>query len=145
MPAMKRILQAMALMLLGIAGLVFVSGCGRAHVLTFRAVVDGSDVVKVSGSQLWIEHEDFQLPAQIFINGKPWHPVWTDKVSAPFQDLSPAFHPGSSAKVKLTQLKGRGAVSIIQLPSTANDQTLAFRIDDNAAGGADTYLISVAW
>ena len=142
---MKRLIQVMALMLLGIAGLVFVNGCGRPHVLAFRAVVDGSDVVKVSGSQLWIEHEDFEQPTQIFINGKPWHPVWTDKMSEHFQDLSPAFHPGSSAKVKLAQLKGRGTVNIIQLPASANDQTLAFRIDDNSQGGADTYQITVSW
>ena len=135
----------MALMLLGIAGLIFVNGCGRPHVLAFRAVVDGSDVVKMSGSQLWIEHEDFEQPTQIFINGKPWHPVWTDKVSEHFQDLSPAFHPRSSAKVKLVQLKGRGSVNIIQLPTSANDQTLAFRIDDNSQGGADTYQINVSW
>ena len=144
-PAMKRTLQLTALMLLGIAGLVFVSGCGRPHVLTFRAVVDGSDVVKVSGSQLWVEHEDFQLPSSMFINGKAWHPVWMDKLSDQYQGLNPAFHPGSSAKVKLTQLKGRGAVSIIQLPNTANEQTLAFRIDDNSAGGADTYQVQVTW
>jgi hypothetical protein len=48
-------------------------------------------------------------------------------------------------KVKLTQLKGRGSVSIIQLPNSANDQTLAFRIDDNGWGGADTYEIRVTW
>ena len=83
MTAMKRILRLMALMLLGTMSLVFVSGCGKAHVLAFRAVVDGSDVVKVSGDRLWIEHEEWQLPSQIFINGKPWHPVWNDKVSAP--------------------------------------------------------------
>jgi hypothetical protein len=142
---MKRVIQVMALMLLGIAGLVFVSGCGRPHVLAFRAVVDGSDVVKVSGSQLWIEHEDFQLPAQIFINGKPWHPVWTDKICAPLQGLSPAFSPRDPSKIKITQLKGRGSVSVIQLPSAANDQTLAFRIDDGPFGGADTYQISVSW
>ena len=142
---MKRILHLTALLLLGIAGLVFVSGCGRPHVLAFRAVVDGSDVVKVSGNQLWIEHEEFQQPTQIFINGKPWHPVWTDKLSAPLEGLSPAFHPRDSMKVKLTQLKGRGRVSIIQLPTSANDQTLAFRIDDNSQGGADTYEIRVSW
>jgi hypothetical protein len=142
---MKQTIQVMALTLLGIAGLVFVSGCGRPHVLAFRAVVDGSDVVKVSGDHLWIEHEEWQQPAQIFINGKPWHPVWTDKVSAPFQGLSPAFNPRGPMKVKITQLKGRGPVSIIQLPTSANDQTLAFRIDDNSAGGADTYEIHVSW
>jgi hypothetical protein len=142
---MKRVIQVMALMLLGIAGLVFVNGCGRPHVLAFRAAVDGSDVVKVSGSQLWIEHEEFEQPTQIFINGKPWHPAWTDKVSEHFQDLSPAFYPGSSAKVQLTRLKGRGTVNIIQLPTSANDQTLAFRIDDNSQGGADAYQINVSW
>ena len=142
---MKRILQVMALMFLGMAGLAFVSGCGRPHVLTFRAVVDGSDVIKVSGSQLWIEHEEFQQPTQIFVNGKPWHPVWTDKISAPLQDLSPAFHPRDPMKVKLTQTKGRGPVSIIQLPNPANEQTLAFRIDDNQWGGADTYEVRVSW
>ena len=145
MPPMKRAIPVMALMLLGMAGLVFVSGCGKPHVLAFRAVVDGSDVVKVSGSQLWIEHEDFSLPGQIFINSKPWHPVWTDKMSAPFQGLSPAFNPRDSMKVKITQLKGRGPASIIQLPNSANDQTLAFRIDDNGWGGADTYEIRVTW
>jgi len=56
MPPMKRAIPVMAVMLLGMAGLVFVSGCGKPHVLAFRAVVDGSDVVKVSGNQLWIEH-----------------------------------------------------------------------------------------
>ena len=145
MAAMKRIFRLTTLTLLGIAGLVFVSGCGKPHVLAFRAVVDGSDVVKVSGSQLWIEHEDFELPTQIFINGKLWHPVWNNKVSAPLQDLSPAFHPRDPMKVKLTQLKGRGPVSIIQLPTSANNQTLAFRMDDNQWGGADTYQISVSW
>jgi hypothetical protein len=145
MPAVKRIIRVMALTLLGMAGLVFVSGCGKPHVLAFRAVVDGSDVVKVSGSQLWIEHEDFQPPGQIFINGKPWHPVWTDKISAPLQGLSPAFDPRDSMKVKITQLKGRGPVSIIQLPGSTNDQTLAFRIDDNSWGGADNYDIRVSW
>jgi hypothetical protein len=126
------------------AGLLFVSGCGKPHVLVFRAVVDGVDVVKASGDRLWIEHEDFQPPSQIFVNGKPWHPVWTDKVSAPLEGLSPAFKPRNPMKVKLTQVKGRGTVSIIQLPTSANDQTLAFRINDND-GGADTYQISVSW
>jgi len=143
MTGMRPILRLMALTLLVTMSLV-VSGCGKPHVLTFRAVVDGVDVVKMSGDRLWIEHEDFQLPSQLFVNGKPWHPVWTDKVSAPLEGLSPAFKPRDSMKVKLTQIKGRGPVSIIQLPTSANNQTLAFRINDND-GGADTYQISVSW
>jgi len=145
MPDMKRILPVTALILLGMACLAFVSGCGKPHVITFRAVVDGTDVVKVSGSQLWIEHEDFVKPSAMFVNGKPWHPVWTDKVSDQYQGLNPAFHPHDPMKIKITQLKGRGTVSIIQPLSTANDQTLAFRIDDDPFGGADTYQVSITW
>lgn len=142
---MKRILPAMALVLLGMVCLALVSGCGKPHVLTFRAVVDGSDVVKVSGGQLWIEHEEWQMPSAIFVNGKPWHPVWTTNTSDQYQGLNPAFNPRDPMKVKITQLKGRGSVSIIQSPSTANEQTLAFRIDDGPFGGADTYQVSVSW
>jgi hypothetical protein len=145
MTAMKRNLHLMALMLLGTMGLISVSGCGKPHVLTFRAFVDGSDVVKVSGDHLWVEHEDFQLPSAMFINGKPWHPVWTDKLSDQYQGLNPAFHPRDPMKVKLTQLKGRGSVSIIQPPSATNDETLAFRIDDGPFAGADTYQVQVTW
>ena len=145
MPAMKRILPAMASILLLSACLALVTGCGKPHVLTFRAVVDGSDVVKVSGDHLWIEHGEWQLPSAIFVNGKPWHPVWDGNTSDPLQGLSPAFHPNDTVKVKLTQLKGRGSVSIIQPPATTNEETLAFRIDDGPFAGADTYQVQVTW
>ena len=135
----------MLLMLLWISSILLISGCGKPHVLTLRAVVDGIDVVKVSGDQLWIEHEDFELPVELFVNRKPWRPVWNGKMSAPLEGLEPAFHPRDPQKVKLTQLKGRGTVAIVQLPNSANDETLAFRIDDGQFGGADTYQISVTW
>ena len=135
----------MAFLLLWISSILLLSGCSKPHVLTFRAVVDGKDVVKVSGDRLWIEHEDFELPNQLFVNGKPWRPVWNEKVSAPLEGLSPAFHPRDPQKVKLAQLKGRGTVGLVQLPNTANDETLAFRIDDGPFSGADTYQVSVTW
>lgn len=142
---MKRQIQILTLFLLGASGLLLLSGCSKPSVLTLRAVVDGTDLVKVSGNRLWIEHEDFELPTQMFVNGKPWRPVWTDKMSAPLETLSPAFHPRDPQKVKITQIKGRGTVNIVQLPNSGNDQTLALRIDDGPFGGADTYQISVTW
>jgi hypothetical protein len=142
---MKPVIQKSALVLLGMMVAALVSGCGQPHILTFKALVDGSDVVKVSGNRLWIEHEDYSLPTQISVNGKPWRPVWTDKTSEQYQGLSPAFNPHDPMNVKLTQLKGRGSVSILQLPNSANDQTLTFRIDDNDFGGADIYEIRVNW
>ena len=142
---MKRPVQMFAFLLLGISGILLLSGCGKPHVLTLRAVVDGADVVKVSGKQLWIEHEEWQLPTQIYVNKKPWRPVWSDNKSSPLDDLSPAFRPGNPQKVKVTQLKGRGTVTVIQSPNSSNNQTLSFRIDDGPFGGADTYQISVTW
>jgi len=134
-----------AFLLLWISSLLLLCGCGKPHVLTFRAVVDGRDVVKVSGNQLWIEHEEWELPTQLFVNGKPWHPVWNDKTSTPFEGLVPAFHPRDPQKIKLTQLKGRGSVDIVRLPNAANDETLVCRIDDGPFSGADTYQVSVTW
>ena len=71
---MKQINHVMAMVLIGIAGLAFFNGCGPRRALTISADIDGSDVVKVSGNKLWIEHEDFQLPQRIILNDKVWVP-----------------------------------------------------------------------
>lgn len=54
---MKRVILLMALMFLRMAGLAFVSSCGRLQVLAFRAVAEHSDVVKMSA-----QFQDF-IPA----------------------------------------------------------------------------------
>jgi hypothetical protein len=52
---MKRINHVMAMVLVGIAGLALFTGCGQQRALTIKMLVDGSDVVKVSGNKLWID------------------------------------------------------------------------------------------
>ena len=142
---MMRTSHVMAMVLVGIAGLTFLNGCGQRRALTLSADVDGSDVVKVSGNKLWIEHEEFQLPQRIILNGRIWIPQWTTNVSAPYEGLQPPFAPRNPWKIKVSKKAGRGAVAITQLPSVANDQTLGVRIDDNKQGGADRYEIRVSW
>ena len=142
---MKRINHVMAMVLAGIAGLAFFSGCGQQRALTISADIDGSDVVKVSGNKLWIEHEDFQLPQRIIVNGKVWIPQWTTNVSTPFESLQPLFAPRDSQKIKVSKKTGRGTVTITQRPSAENDETLGIRIDDNEWPGADRYTIRIAW
>jgi hypothetical protein len=142
---MKRTSHMTVMVLVGIAGLAFFSGCGSRRALIFSADVDGSDVVKVSGNKLWIEHEDFQLPQRIIVNDKVWIPHWTTNVSAPFEGLQPPFAPRDPGKIKVSKKAGRGTVTITQRPSAENDQTLAIRIDDNEQGGADRYTIRVSW
>jgi len=135
----------MAMILVGIASLAFLNGCGQRRALTFSADVDGSDVVKVSGNKLWVEHEEFQLPQRIILNDKVWIPQWTTNVSAPYEGLQPPFAPRDPWKIKVSKKAGRGAVTITQLPSVANDQTLGIRIDDNEQPGSARYEIRVSW
>ena len=142
---MKRNHFAVAMVLVGFATLAFLNGCGPRRALTVSADIDGSDVVKVSGNKLWIEHEDFQLPQRIILNGRVWIPQWTTNVSAPYEGLQPPFAPRNPRKIKVTKKAGRGTVTIIQRPSAENDQTLGIRIDDNSQPGSDRYDIRIFW
>jgi hypothetical protein len=111
--------------------------------MTFKAWIDGVDVVKLSGKGLWIEHQDFQPPGKMSINGKQWNPVWNKNTSAPY-DLNPAFKPRNPESVKLIKHAGRGTISIVETPTPANDGTLAVQLDDDE-GGADWYEFTISW
>jgi DNA-directed RNA polymerase subunit RPC12/RpoP len=112
--------------------------------LTFRAFVDGTDVVKLSGNKLWIEHQVFTRPDKISINGKKWNPVWNGNTSMPY-DLSPAFHPRHAENIKLINRAGRGTITILEMPSPENQQTLSIQVDDGPYPGADWYELAVSW
>ena len=116
---------------------------GPKH-LTFRAYVDGVDVVKLSGKNLWIEHLYDQLPSRMSINGKKWNPVWDKNTSASYE-LKPVFKPHNPESVRLTKRTGRGAVSIVEKPTAENGGTLAIKVDDGGIGGADWYEFTVSW
>ena len=96
---MKRINHVMAMVLVGIAGLALFTGCGQRRALTIKMLVDGSDVVKVSGNKLWIVHEDFNLPERIILNDKVWIPQWATNVSALYEGLQPPFAPRDIQKI----------------------------------------------
>lgn len=112
--------------------------------LTFKAFVDGVDVVKLSGKKLWIEHLHDQFPSRMSINGKNWNPVWDKNTSASYE-LNPAFRPRNPESIKLTKRTGRGAIIIMEEPTPGNDETLVIRLDDGGIGGADWYEFTVSW
>lgn len=123
--------------------------------VTFRASVDGTDVLKLSGKRLWIEHKAWQQPQGILINGKTWKPNWNETSSPSFPDwsdnrtkpysLSRLFKPSGPDGVKLTKVRGRGDVTILEKPTAANHQTVAIQIDDGPYSGADLYEVTVSW
>ena len=143
---MKTLNYVIGTALLGI-GLLFFIGCGhREQACTVKVFVDGSDVVKMSGNRLWIEHKSAGLPGKvIYVNGQAWSPIWNDKTSTEFAGLNPAFRPHDPQKIQLTKRAGRGTVSIETFPSSDNDQTLSIKIDDDDFGGADWYDVLVSW
>lgn len=130
-----------------LTALTMVAGCSRKPDLTVRAYIDGSDVIKVSGNRLWIEHDTAGLPGKlIYVNGQAWTPTWTTNgVSSEFAGLNPPFLARFGQRIQVTKRIGRGVVSIQQFPSADNDQTLAVRIDDDDFGGADWYEIGISW
>ena len=147
---MKTLKYVISTVLLGI-GLLFFVGCGhKEQTFTVKMFVDGSDIVKVSGNRLWIEHGTGSLPQNppdkvIYVNGQTWTPTWNDKTSAEFAGIIPAFRPRESQKIQLTKRAGRGAISIAEYPSPDNNRMLAVKIDDEDFGGADWYEILVSW
>lgn len=108
--------------------------------VTFKAYVDGADVVKISGSRLWIEHQDFQLPIRIKIDGVKWDPAWNGETSATYK-----LRRGLGGTVKLTKQQGRGKISIMEMPAPGNNQTLSIKLDDDDFGGADWYEFTLSW
>lgn len=123
--------------------------------LNFKGYVDGTDVLKISGRRLWLEHLAWQHPKQISINGGKWNPVWSADSSPTFPEwndnktrpytLNRPFKPTSPDSIRLTKKAGRGVVTIIQKPTPENEQTLAIQIDDGPYSGADSYELTVSW
>jgi DNA-directed RNA polymerase subunit RPC12/RpoP len=155
-PPGERIFQikASTLQTLAILGLSVLLAAGivllTVHLLagpktvTFKAFVDGVDVVKLSGKNLWVEHQDDQLPSRMSINGKKWNPVWDKNTSASYV-LKPVFKPHDPERVRLTKCTGRGSLSIVEKPTAENGGTLAIKVDDGGIGGADWYEFTVLW
>lgn len=137
---------AVALCVLIVAGIGVLTDhvFAGARKLTFKADIDGTDVVKLNGKKLWIEHQAWQLPAKITVNGRKWNPAWNNNTSAPYE-LHSRFNPRDPDKIKLVKLLGRGTVSIAELPSPANQETLAVKIDDGPDAGADWYEFVISW
>lgn len=147
------IIAACALLVLGIVH--FIPEFFGPRSVTFKAYVDGTDVVKLCGRHLWVEHLEWQQPTRISINGVIWRPKWnatrsdaapdwSDNKTGPYS-LKRAFRPGNPRNIKLTKLLGRGTVAIIENPSRENDQTVAIKIDDGPFGGAAWYEFTVSW
>jgi hypothetical protein len=123
--------------------------------VTILSLIDGSDVLKIRGNELWIEHRNFVLPGKwvdhtdasgnepTYINSDAWVPKWNGDVSLPYAAKARLLPEGSQFDVRLVTPQDRGSVTILQQPSAQNDFTLSILLDDDFANGAAWYQVEL--
>ena len=123
--------------------------------VTVLSLIDGSDVLKIRGNELWFEHRNFVLPGKsvdhvdasgnepTYINGEAWAPKWSDDVSLPYAAKARLLPEGSEFDARLVTPQDRGSVTILQQPSAQNDFTLSILLDDDVAVGAAWYQVEL--
>lgn len=139
---------------------IMLTGCSNFPILgtphgsiQIKAFIDGSDVIKIRGNELWYEHLKWDLPGKwqdrfdepTIVNGKEWKPEWNGLMSDRFHDFSPALPKRKLKDITLTKIQGRGNVDISAKPDKENNYTLSIYIDDNQYSGAEWYDIKVEW
>jgi len=100
-------------------------GGSRSIGVRWFGQVDGSDIIFIRGSRLWIDHQSGQ-------------PIY-DGYHQFFQSLTGANH-----FITVRKIEGRGLVRIIEQPWEGNNYTAAILIE-NRNGGPDRYEIEVEW
>ncbi len=132
----------------------------------FTACIDGRSLLNIQGDTISWRNLAFVVPGfhpscpsantattitssldgTTVMNSVAWTPTWPSNSgnvdSSIFQNLVPSL-PDSPALVVLTLLKGRGQVSINQMPSKSNGGKLVLDFDDNAPAFADVYSVRV--
>jgi hypothetical protein len=123
--------------------------------LTILSLIDGSDVLKIRGNEVWFEHRNFVLPGKwvddsdasgnepTYINSEAWTPKWSGDVSLPYAAKARLLPEGSQFDVRLVTPHDRGSVTILQQPSAQNSFTLSILLDDDSASGAAWYQVEV--
>jgi hypothetical protein len=130
----------------------------------FQADFDGRDWLVIQGATARWQHFDFtpvglhnpSYPAtgiSSSVNGASlvssvsWIPSWPNGTgsgawSSTYGGLIPAL-PTNPAWVGLNVVSGRGSVSIVQLPSAANTNTLIVEFNDDAISGDALYDVQI--
>jgi hypothetical protein len=124
--------------------------------VTILTLIDGSDVLKIRGNELWFEHRNFELPGKwvdhsdasgnepTYINSEAWVPKWSGDVSLPYAAKSRLLPEGSSQfEARLVTPRDRGSITILQQPSAQNNFTLSILMDDDFADGAAWYQVEL--
>lgn len=126
--------------------------------LSVMAYVDGSDVVKVRGDQIWIIHKAYELPGRwmgvnepVIVNGdQKWFPNWngteSDRYTIEEKDRAlPLNREFTSDTLDVSSKTGLGNFFVSEYPNKDNNYTLSVTLDDRAAEGASWYGFGLDW
>ncbi len=128
-----------------------------ANTIAIRALIDGSDVVKVRGNTLWYEHLNYALPGAwvgdydhsgnepTVVNGVKWVPQWDGKTSKAYTAAGGLLPANSAVTVTAVAVSARGKVVVLEQPSEKNDYTLSVLLDDDRQHGAEWYEVQLRW
>jgi hypothetical protein len=123
--------------------------------VTILSLIDGSDVLKIRGNELWFEHRNYVLPGMwvdhsddsgnepTYINSEAWIPKWNGEVSFPYAARGRLLPEGSQFDARLVTPQDRGSVTVLQQPSAQNNFTLSILLDDDFALGAAWYQVEI--
>ena len=125
------------------------------RLVTILSLIDGSDVLKIRGNELWFEHRNFVLPGQwvdhadasgnepTYINSEAWVPKWSGTVSARYAAKARLLPEGPQVDARLVTPLDRGTLTIVEQPSARNNFTLSILLDDDLPIGAAWYQVEV--
>ncbi len=128
-----------------------------ANTITIRALIDGSDVVKVRGNTLWYEHRNYAVPGAwvgdydhsgnepTVVNGVKWVPQWDGKTSKAYTAAGGLLPANSAVTVTAVAVSARGKCAVLEQPSEKNGYTLSVLLDDDRQDDAEWYEMHLCW
>lgn len=110
--------------------------------------IDGLSELILSANTAQWHHINYNPPGTTTINSSPWIPTGLSNFCNCYSDIFTGVNPPipqNASNFDITKNDGRGAVTIVQIPSASNDYKLIVRFDDDSQGGSDDYDVLLTY
>jgi len=122
------------------------------HRLRVRAYVDGSDFLLLHGDRVGWSHRDWDRPGlpgeqnqPTMLDDIPWFPTWDDGGRSNEVAIDERVPSKGDAHFRVTPVRARGKVALIESPSEKNGGVARVLFDDDDVLGAAWYEIAIEW
>lgn len=128
--------------------------------LRVTAFIDGRSRLILSGSQVQWFHLDYSAPGRLnganlptTLDGVDWWPSWPDDPDPENRDCGcrsldawgglTVPVPRAASNTTVTPVDMRGAATVVEQATAANDFAVVVELDDNGDAGAETYVVDI--